>query len=162
MLSVSVRLTKKRIAAILFIAFSAACIIFILLSMIKDKDGSVNYEASDTAGCIGFLKQFGWEVEQTPLEEEEVVIPDPLDEVYTQYNELQKEQELDLSFYAGKTVKHFKFRVINYPGGVENVEANLLIFENRVIGGDVCTVDLNGFMHGFDLTGTGLDFGTAE
>ena len=41
----------------------------------------------------------------------------------------------------------------NYPG-YENkdgvVRANLLVYEGRVIGGDVCSVELDGFMQGFE------------
>ena len=37
----------------------------------------------------------------------------------------------------------------NYPGQAEGVRANILVYKNKVIGGDVCSVELDGFMHGF-------------
>ena len=41
----------------------------------------------------------------------------------------------------------------NYPG-YENkdgvIRANILVYDGRVIGGDVCSVELDGFMHGFE------------
>ena len=47
---------------------------------------------------LAFLSQFGWEVEPTP-EEQNVTIPGEFDRVFVSYNELQKQQGLDLSKY---------------------------------------------------------------
>ncbi|MBR6748707.1 MAG: hypothetical protein IKM07_07185, partial [Clostridia bacterium] len=38
----------------------------------------------------------------------------------------------------------------NYPGGLSDVAANLLILDGEVIGGDISSTLLDGFMHGFD------------
>ena len=40
--------------------------------------------------------------------------------------------------------------VTNYEGYSGLVYANLLIYRNRVIGGDVCSADTSGFIHGFE------------
>ncbi|HIZ16362.1 MAG TPA: DUF4830 domain-containing protein [Firmicutes bacterium] len=162
MLAVSIKLTKKKAATILFIIFALLCIAAVIFSMVKKSEEKVNYTAADAAGCVEFLKQFGWEVNPAPLKEEKIVIPAELDDVYKEYNEIQKAQGLDISLYTGKEVTHMQFEVTNYPGGMENIEANLLIYDSQVIAGDICNVRLNGFMHGFDLTGTGLAFGSGE
>lgn len=151
MLAISIKVTKKKAAAALFIIFALLCIAAVILSTLGSGDGDISYSAADTQGCVEFLRQFGWEVDAAPLEEEAVVIPDPLDDVYSEYNEIQKSQGLDLSPYTGKEVRHIRFSVKNYPDGTENVEANLLIYNSKVIAGDICTPSLNGFMHGFDL-----------
>ena len=98
---------------------------------------------------IAFLNAYGWEVGEDPISIEEVVIPAEFDDVYTQYNEIQQYQGLDLSRYQGKTVKRYTYEITNYPGG-EDVHANLLIYKERVIGGDVCSAEFEGFMHGFE------------
>ena len=162
MLAVSIKLTKKKAAKILFVIFALLCIVTVILSMVRQNEGKIDYTAADANECVKFLGQFGWEVNATPLEEETVVIPAALDDVYNEYNEIQKAQGLDISLYAGKEVKHIKFKVTNYPNVSEDVEANLLIYDSKVIAGDICTVSLNGFMHGFDLRGTGLAFGSKE
>ena len=61
------------------------------------------------------LKQFGWEVEQEPVSIEEIVIPQQFNQVYERYNELQKTQGMDLTKYAGKTVKkwYIKLQIIS-------------------------------------------------
>lgn len=98
---------------------------------------------------LEFLRQFGWEVRPEPLEQTEVVIPGEFDKVYAGYNEIQKNQGLDLGRYKNKTVSRYTYEVTNYPDYEGRVLVNVLIYRNRVIGGDVCTADINGFIHGF-------------
>lgn len=99
---------------------------------------------------VGFLAQFGWEVDSTPLEEVEIRIPDEFDKVMNSYNELQKNQGLDLSKYRGKTVKRYTFRVTNYPEYSGDVMANVIVYKKKVIGGDLCSADVTGFICGFE------------
>ena len=99
---------------------------------------------------IKFLSQFGWEVEETP-EEEEVRIPAEFDRVFAGYNEIQKGQGLDLSKYKNKEVMRYTYEVTNYKGYNGVVYATLLIYRNKVIGGDVCSADPEGFIHGFEM-----------
>ena len=99
---------------------------------------------------VTFLGQFGWEVNPTPLEEVEIRIPDEFDKVMNSYNELQKKQGLDLSKYRGKTVSRYTFRVTNFPGYSGDVMANVIVYKKKVIGGDICTADVTGFICGFE------------
>ena len=103
---------------------------------------------------MAFLSQFGWEAAEDPLEVSEVIIPAQFDETYQRYNDIQKAQNLDLSKFAGKRVKRWTYEIRNYPGyegkpGV--VQANLLIDKGVVVGGDICSLELGGFLHGFDF-----------
>ncbi|MDD6799098.1 MAG: DUF4830 domain-containing protein [Firmicutes bacterium] len=99
---------------------------------------------------IAFLSQFGWTVDSTPVEEKEVTIPDEFDRVFTAYNDLQKQQGLDLSRYRRKKVMRYTYSITNYPDYNGTVYANVLVYRNNVIGGDVCSADVNGFIKGFD------------
>lgn len=111
---------------------------------------TVNYEKiRSNEDRIAFLAQFGWQVEETPRESANVAIPAEFDKVFAAYNELQRAQGLDLSKYASRTVERYTYRVTNYEGYDGEVFANLLICRGRVIGGDVCSADQNGFLHGF-------------
>ena len=98
---------------------------------------------------IAFLAQFGWQVDQTPTESTTVTIPKDFDKVFAAYNELQKSQGLNLSDYASRTVERYTYTVTNYEGYDGKVLANVLIFRGRVIGGDICSADTSGFIHGF-------------
>lgn len=100
---------------------------------------------------IEFIATFGWEVESEPVEVMEVIIPKEFDDLYKEYNSIQKMQGCDLSSYAGKRCKRYSYTVLNYPGQKENVRINLLVLSNKVIGGDVCSLEQDGFMHGFSM-----------
>lgn len=98
---------------------------------------------------IDFLEQFGWTVSEKPTEEVKVTIPKDFDKVMLSYNEFQRQQGLDLTKYKGKEVMRYTYEITNYPDYDGRVFANVLIYRNKVIGGDVCSSDLNGFLHGF-------------
>ena len=77
-------------------------------------------------------------------------IPEEFDKVMKSYNELQKGQGLDLAKYRGKEVTRYTFAVTNYPDYKGTVMANVILWRNRVIGGDLCSSDVTGFIHGFE------------
>ena len=106
-------------------------------------------QAGENEQRIDFLKQFGWEVEQEPVSIEEIVIPQQFNQVYERYNELQKTQGMDLIKYAGKTVKKVVYQITNYQRQDTIVHATLLIYHDKVIGGDISSAELDGFMYGF-------------
>ncbi len=97
-----------------------------------------------------FLTQFGWQVGAQPHETAEVIIPAEFDKIFTAYNEIQKQQGLNLSGYKRKTVKRYTYVIENYPDYEGTVYANVLVYRNKVIGGDVCSADVEGFIHGFE------------
>ena len=99
---------------------------------------------------INFLTQLGWKVSEKPLEEVAVTIPDEFDAVFLEYNNLQKEMGLDLSRYKRKDVMRYTYRITNYPDYDGEVLVSMLVYKNRVIGGDVCSADAAGFIHGLD------------
>ena len=112
---------------------------------------SVRYDKVKTADdAASFLSQFGWVVDAGSVETREVTIPAQFDKVFAGYNELQKAQGLDLSKYKKKTVTRYTFTVTDYEGYEGTVYANVLVYRNRVIGGDICSADVSGFIHGFE------------
>ncbi|MBR3639919.1 MAG: DUF4830 domain-containing protein [Clostridia bacterium] len=118
---------------------------------IAKHNSDIKYDkVKDNDGRIAFLRQFGWEVDPEPTEEVTIRIPTEFDRVLTSYNELQKHQGLDLSKYRGKEVTRYSYKVNNYPEYNGDVTANVIIFKNRVIGGDVCSSDVSGFIGTFE------------
>ena len=109
------------------------------------------YDKVKSAGdVVTFLSQFGWQVGGEPLEVKTVTVPAEFDKVFAAYNEIQKVQGLNLLKYKGKEVTRYTFAVTNYEGYEGTVYANVLVYRNRVIGGDVCSADVSGFVHGFE------------
>ena len=97
---------------------------------------------------VKFLEQFGWQVESEPVDTVEVTIPESFDKIFSAYNEIQKRQGLDLSKYKKKNVTRYTYKITNYDGYEGTVYANIIVYRNKVIGGDVCSADIKGFMHG--------------
>lgn len=94
---------------------------------------------------LNFLKQFGWEVQDTP-EEEEVRLPSEFDRVFASYNEIQKRQGLDLTRYAGRKVMRYTYKLTNWQDSGKEVYATVIVYKNRVIGGDLCSPGRDGFV----------------
>ncbi len=102
---------------------------------------------------IKFLSQYGWQVRPEAVECVEVTIPKEFDKIFAAYNELQRRQGLDLEKYQGKHVSRYTYEVTNYDGYDGTVYANILVYRNRVIGGDICSADVKGFVHGLERAG---------
>lgn len=110
---------------------------------------SFNFEKIKTnEERVALLKSYGWEVDATPAEEAEVTIPAEFDRVMENYNALQKSQGFDLSKYKNRDMIRYTYRITNYPDYEGTVYANLLIYKNRVVAGDICSSDVNGFILG--------------
>ena len=152
-------LTSKKIkfASICFVSviLVLSCCLLILYKCnsgsLKNNELLVNNSALNIEEILEFISSFGWEVSAEPDEIREVVIPVEFDDVYKDYNQIQLSQGYDLTQYVGQRAKNWTFTVLNYPGyeGNEYIKINLLICNGTVIGGDVCSVRLDGFMHGF-------------
>jgi hypothetical protein len=114
-------------------------------------DAKINYKNIKTNDDrINFLKQFGWEVNPEAVETVEVIIPKDFDAVYKKYNDVQKAQSLNLEKYRNKAVKRYTYEIIDYADYSGTVYVNLLVHKDKVVGGDICSAEADGFMHGFD------------
>ena len=142
----------KALALGMFVVFTVISLMVLSReSKMTSNDGSINLKASTHEDRMSFVSQFGWEVEEEPIEIKEIIIPTEFDDTYNAYNQIQKEQGFDLLEYAGERAKRWTYIVKNYEGyeNKESIHINILVYDGIVIGGDVCSVELDGFMHGF-------------
>lgn len=154
----SVRASTLKFASIAALAVLAILTLILFIpsyespaptASVAESTSEIRFDKIKTAGDrVQFLSQFGYVVEETPVEECEVTIPKEFDKVFAAYNELQKGEGLDLGRYKGKKVMRYTYKITNYDGYSDPVYANLLIYKNKVVGGDVCSADPNGFAHG--------------
>ena len=100
---------------------------------------------------VDYLAAYGWQVSQTPIATQEFIIPQEMDSSYDEYLSLQREQGFHLEELTGKRVKRYTYEVLNYPSGEAGVQANLLIYRGRVVGGEVLSPQLDGFLHGLRM-----------
>ena len=145
----TVKLRNLRQGALLLavIVLAAAALVFVI--------GAVRAKASQTKLSTEkqrqeFLADMGWKVGEKAENCREITIPEKFDSVYKSYNDLQKEQGFDLSDYKGKKAKIYTYTVKNYKGysGKDCIKANLIVYDGKLIGGDVCSIELDGFMQG--------------
>ena len=90
---------------------------------------------------IAYLNELGWQVSETPSVTEELLIPDTFDESYEEYLALQEQQGFDLTKYTGKRIKRYIYDITNYSDSQSGVQAALLIYKNKVIGGQLQASD---------------------
>ena len=127
------------------------CIPLQAVAAVSAADGGKVYTGvRNNEDRVNFLKRFGWDVENEPNETVNVTVPEVFDDIFEGYNKLQAEQGLDLSRYRKKTVTRYTYTVTNYPDYDGVVYATLLVYRGRVIGGDICSAEADGFIHGFN------------
>ena len=87
------------------------------------------------------LRNLGYEVEF--LCEEKITIPKKFNNVLINYNKLQKEQGFDLSKFCGKICTKKRFLVNSPKNKSEKYVADMIIYEGKLIGGDVHKQEYN-------------------
>ena len=112
--------------SVLFILSSILILSAFAKSDIPDLLSSLDYEFSEN-----FTKK-------------DFTIPNEFDMVYNNYNSIQKEAGYDLSPYRGKVCTMYTYEIYNHPFGKCN--ANIIVYKGEIIGGDISSVNLDGFM----------------
>lgn len=114
---------------------------------------SIRYDGiKSEADRVAFLRQFGWEVKDTPPEVVTLTVPAKFDRLFTSYNRIQLRQGLDLGDYRRKTVTRYTYELAGYAGYDGTVLASLIVYRDRVIAGDICSAEQGekSFVHGFE------------
>lgn len=100
---------------------------------------------------VEFLLSLGWEVDAEAVSERTIIIPQEFSEIYSAYNELQIAQGYDLSQYCGLEATVYTYPITNYSGYSGRVVLDLYVLNYEVVGGDVHSLELDGFMHGLTM-----------
>ncbi len=142
---------KKAFGIILALTGIAVIAVTFASNHIPDSESvSASINASTDEQRRDYLLSHGWETAEE-YEEKELTVPERWNEVYIQYNEIQINQGFDLSDYKGKTVTLYTYTVTNYDGASEGINADMLVCDGVLIGGDICNTSAeNGFLVGFD------------
>ena len=145
----SVRASTLKAIAVIAASAAAVCALAVFLpkyepSVKTDSEVRIVTKVNGEEEVRGFLRQFGWEAAEL-VDSARVTIPSEFDPVYEEYNTLQKKQGFDLSKYKRKTVDRYTFTIGNYKGYSGAVLADVIVYKNKVIGGDICSADVKGF-----------------
>lgn len=134
---------RATVKVILFGTIAAAVIL--LAGVLGRRSADSATRAGTNEERIAYLQSLGWEVEPTPILEQEITLPKEFPEVLTQYNELQRQQGFDLAEYAGKKLTLYTYRITNHPDA-EEADASLYVYRTELVGGDVHSTSFTGFM----------------
>lgn len=150
MLDKVVVFTKKRALTIVFI-----CALMLFLMILAK--WLIAYRNNDTGlatleGRESFLSELGWEIDSGTEEYRSIQLPEALDGVMKDYNEMQLAQGYDLRKYLGQKCSQYTYVVTNYPDTKDTVLVTLYIKGQKVIAGDVHSNSVTGFMHGIKRT----------
>jgi hypothetical protein len=126
-------------------ALAAAAVLCIIVITTVNVLTAQSRNARTTEQMRNFLSTYGWESEANPTETRKIKIPSQFGAAYVRYNDMQKAAGFDLSKYRGKEVIQVTFKITNYESD-DDVFANLLIYKDNVIGGDVCSYAIDGFI----------------
>ena len=150
----SIRASTIRFAGLLLLS---GVLLFGALSQAGVKTVAVmNYtytKVKTDSDRVAFLKQFGWTTAgEVPEAKESFTLPKVFDRVMLGYNEIQKSQGLDLKRYQNKKITRYTYEITNYEGYEGKVYANILMYRDKVIAGDICSANPmdGGFVHGFE------------
>lgn len=129
--------SKKTLFICLALLVSAIIIVGQIFSAQSGKiDGSTN------AKRVEYLKELGFEPDDSRVTFKNITVPQEFSAVYKQYNNLQKESGFDLTRYKGKKATVYTYAL----SGRENEYAHLIVSDNIIIGGDIACAEFNGEM----------------
>ena len=148
MMFMTAKVDMKKIALILGVIAAGIIGVILLFGGNSDTQTTSAPAASNNDARVKYLKDFGWDVANSPVESSQVRIPETSTEVFDRYNQLQKSQGFDLSKLAGKNAMRYVYKVNNYPNATEPVYATLLVYKDQVIGGDITDTAAKGAVRG--------------
>ena len=134
-----------------FVILAITLAVFIGVLLVGDTALAASASGVDFSGIkteedrIGFIEGFGHKVKESG-EEVSFVMPESFDRVLTGYNEIQKDQGLDLARYAKKKVTRYTYTLESYGDYEGTVLVNLLVYRGKIIGCDVSSADPEGFV----------------
>lgn len=133
--------TKKGLLVILSAFF---CIGLICCKIYAVNTSTVN--AKTNADRLLFIKQAGYTVISDQPETKTVHIPDVFYDVYKNYNDLQQTAGYDLELYKGCEVMIYTYKIVPPADRDGECVINLIVYKDRIIGGDISSTALGGFM----------------
>lgn len=135
---------RKRRLLRFVLLFALALLAIILVRALLDQKPDL----STLEGRQAYLETLGWEIDPDSEEHKSVRVPESLDGIIADYNELQLQQDFDLSKHLGEACEQYSYTVTNYPDPEQTVLITVYIQGKELIAGDVHSTALNGFMQG--------------
>lgn len=102
--------------------------------------------AKTNAERLIFITNLGYNVLSNEPTMKTVNIPEVFYDVYDNYNAVQKAAGYDLSLYKGCEATVYTYKIDPPNGNTGECAVNIIVYNDRIIGGDVSSAALGGFM----------------
>ncbi len=135
----------KSLSAVLSLA--AAFVLCFVGGQMETQAVSATVSADVQQSHRDYLAALGWETEGL-VSTDQVILPEEFTPEYEAYLSVQADGGFDLLPYVGMTVTRYTYSVTNYPSGEDGVLADLLVLDGIVVGGELRSAALDGFMIG--------------
>lgn len=146
-----IHITRRSMAASAFglvLVVAAAVVLAGCLDRKAPAQENATITAPTDADRAAYLQSLGWEVDGKPLETLDLQLPEDLSQNWGDYAAMQTAQGLPFAAHAGHTVRRYTYTVTNYPGMTRGVQANLYLWGDEIIGGDIIATGPGGFQTG--------------
>ena len=134
-----IKMPKGSLALIILAAVVLASSLIVSL---KNNSGKV-VAASDNLSALAYIESFDIDVLKEGLKEDEIKVPATFNDVYNNYNKIQKEQGFDLENYKGKTLKRYTYPMINIEDE-GSLFVEVLTFDGIVVAADIYSTNIGG------------------
>lgn len=133
------RIVSGRMVLAIFLIFIV--LVLVIGSIFLSDNSGFNFKSD--ADKKEFFDYLSLNISKNEPVRQNVIIPQEFDELYSEYNELQKRAGYDLKDYAGKEVVKYTYE-ISMSGGEDTFVLNVLTYKDRVVGGDISSTSMNG------------------
>ena len=141
------KMNSKQIFGLILLLTGIVVVLITFLTnhLAKPASKSEGIRCSTTQERVDYINSFDLKTDSKE-ESKEIIIPEQFNDVYNKYNEIQKQQNFDLTDYKGKTAVMYTYNITNYKDN-DNVIANLIVYDGILIGADLCDTSAdNGFL----------------
>lgn len=129
------------------VVFSALVVTALTVRTLKSENGGAATAViiGDNYSIEDYLLSFGLESDEVTVDE--ITVPQRFNDVYENYNAIQKSQGFDLGDYRGKTLTRYTCKLTDFNGD-DGYFAEILTYCGEVVGADVYSAFVGGGMYG--------------
>ena len=129
--------------------FTALCVVSAMGAMTDNEETASGASVKNEQAAADYLRAVG-EEDAAQLSCERITIPEQFDEVYEEYNGMQRQSGFELSEYKGKDALRFTFALTRHDASY----AVLLVRDCAVIGGHYSNGEYGGEYLPLEIDGT--------
>lgn len=148
---------KAKPKTIFGIILAITGVVVIIVSFIGNHSAALPSSAGADISCktteerVNYIESLGWKTDSKE-DSKEITIPKAFNDVYNEYNKIQKKQGFDLEGHKGESATIYTYNITNHER--DGVIADLIVIDGILVGADLCDASAdNGFLVGLNENG---------